>query len=298
MDQDIRYLAAKKRVDDRSLNPHVWDSVWKPFHGQPVRVLELGAGIGTMVERVLEHSGVPTLEYTAVDLNPTLLEEAVRRLAAWGDSHHFSVTLSAGTLRMASNDQSLTLHTLPADVRQPLPDQLEAQFDVVMANALLDLVDLRTVLPRLLTRVNQGGVFYFSINFDGVTIFEPEFDPAIDNAVMQSYHRSMDERRLDGLPAGHSQTGRRLLALLPSMGADILAAGPSDWIVHPTGATYQPDERVFLGLILDMIEQALRNADDLDPDDLSHWLAARRRQLAEGTLILLTHQVDVCGRII
>jgi hypothetical protein len=251
-----------------------------------------------MIERVLENSGVRQLDYTAIDLNPKLLDEARRRLTRWGARHGYSSTQTAGALRLASDDRSLTLHTLQADVRRPLPDGLGPGFDVVLANALLDLVDLPSVLPRLLARLDADGVFYFSINFDGVTIFEPETDPAIDEAVMLSYHRTMDQRRLEVQPVAHSQTGRRLLAALPSFGADILAAGSSDWVVHPTGGTYHPDERVFLGAILDMIEQALHDANDLSPKDLSRWLAIRRRQLAEGSLILIAHQIDVCGKLL
>lgn len=297
MDQDIRYLAAKKTIDDRSLNPRVWDRAWVDFHGEPARVLELGAGIGTMVERVLQNSGVASLDYTAVDLNRGLLDEAVRRLDAWGTDHRWSVKHSAGVLTLQSDDKSMTFRTVHGDVRRPLPDQVEGKFDVVIASALLDLVDLRSVLPRLLSRVNQDGVFYFAINFDGVTIFEPAFDPAVEQAVLRSYHRTMDERRLDGMPAGHSQTGRQLLALLPTLGARILEAGPSDWIVHPTDGAFKPDEHIFLQAILNTIERSLEDADDLDPNDLSRWLMTRRRQLADGSLILMTHQIDVCGNV-
>ena len=50
-----RYLAAKKSVDDRALN---WQVLAAPGSGsatsdpqQPLRILEVGAGIGSMVER-------------------------------------------------------------------------------------------------------------------------------------------------------------------------------------------------------------------------------------------------------
>ncbi len=54
----IRYLAAKKSVDDRALNRHVWETLKSSLAAQvaetPVRILEIGAGIGTMVERLLD----------------------------------------------------------------------------------------------------------------------------------------------------------------------------------------------------------------------------------------------------
>ena len=52
-----RYLSAKKSVDDRALNQHVWQSLHAALCIQsepaaPLRVIEIGAGIGTMVERM------------------------------------------------------------------------------------------------------------------------------------------------------------------------------------------------------------------------------------------------------
>ena len=54
----IRYLASKKSVDDRALNRHVWHSLEHNLStynfAPPVKVLEVGAGIGSMIERVFE----------------------------------------------------------------------------------------------------------------------------------------------------------------------------------------------------------------------------------------------------
>ena len=50
-----RYLAAKKSLDDRALNRHVWQCLGQALpevaSDRAVQVLEIGAGIGTMVER-------------------------------------------------------------------------------------------------------------------------------------------------------------------------------------------------------------------------------------------------------
>ena len=64
-----RYLAAKKPIDDRSLNPRVWDSLARALPGtRPMDVLELGAGIGSMVQRVIERGLLTDCRYRAVDL--------------------------------------------------------------------------------------------------------------------------------------------------------------------------------------------------------------------------------------
>src|SRR6185436_2625239 len=95
------------------------------------------------------------------------------------------------------------------------------------------------------------------------TIFEPAH-PA-DEAFMRLFHRSMDERVRYGRPAGESRTGRHLFAHLRAAGADILAAGASDWVVHGGPQGYPADEAEFLRLIVETVEQALRSYPEADP---------------------------------
>jgi len=76
----IRYLAAKKSVDDRALNWQVWQrlvaALPRATTEQPLRILEVGAGIGSMVERLLAGDLLTHASYTAIDQAPTLLAEA------------------------------------------------------------------------------------------------------------------------------------------------------------------------------------------------------------------------------
>jgi hypothetical protein len=166
---------------------------------------------------------------------------------------------------------------------------------VLIANAVLDLVDVSAVLPGLLRLLAPAGVYWFTLNYDGETIFAPGHPR--DDQVMQAYHRDMNERIRYGRPAGESRTGRRLFHHLRSVGAPPLAAGSSDWVVsaRPDG-TYPDDEAYFLRSILSMIQNALRGRPDrVEPADLADWLAVRHRQLAAGELIYIAHQLDFAG---
>jgi hypothetical protein len=49
-----RYLAAKTTVDDRALNRHVLAELRRLMPAGAPKVLEVGAGLGTMVARLLE----------------------------------------------------------------------------------------------------------------------------------------------------------------------------------------------------------------------------------------------------
>ena len=66
----MRYLAAKKSVDDRALNWQVWQrlvaALPRATPQQPLRILEVGAGIGSMVERLLAGDVLTHSTYTAI----------------------------------------------------------------------------------------------------------------------------------------------------------------------------------------------------------------------------------------
>ena len=272
----IRYLAAKKSVDDRALNRRVWHAMISAVRstaaqqGGP-RVLELGGGIGTMVERVIEEDRLRPGSWTMIDAQPALVAEAHRRLAGRAP---FPVELLAAEL-----DSFLASAFRP--------------FDLVVANAFLDLLDPQLALPPISELGRPGGLFLFSITFDGLTVFEPEIDRELDDRVLELYHRSMDERIVDGSRSGDSRCGRHLLTLLPRCGYRIVEAGSSDWIVYPQGGRYLADERFFLSCILDFFEESLTARATLEPAELRRWLRARREQMDAGVLVFLAHQLDV-----
>jgi ubiquinone/menaquinone biosynthesis C-methylase UbiE len=92
----MRYLAAKSSVDDRALNWQVWQrlvaALPRATPQQPLRIVEVGAGIGSMVERLLAGDVLTHAIYTAIDQAPALLAEAHRRLCQWLTSRVFKWT--------------------------------------------------------------------------------------------------------------------------------------------------------------------------------------------------------------
>ncbi len=287
-----RYLAAKTTVDDRALNRHVLAELRRLLPAGAPRVLEVGAGLGTMVARLIDWGAVGTGEYILLDADRQLLDCARRWLRDWAATRG----LRCGPLPDGLRVGDLRVRLVHAELGSYLEAAHEAPADVVIANAVLDLVDVPTVLPGLLRLLVPGGVYWFTINYDGESIFAPGHPH--DDLILQAYHRDMDERVRYGRPAGESRTGRRLFHYLRAAGAPALAAGSSDWVVSagPDG-NYPGDEAYFLRSILTTIQNALRERQDrVEPADLSDWLAERGRQLAEGELVYIAHQLDFAGR--
>src|SRR5215813_7496012 len=233
-----RYLAAKTTVDDRALNRHVLAELRRLMPAGAPRVLEVGAGLGTMVARLMDWGAVGGGEYMLLDCSR-------RWLCDWAAARGLRSDLLPDGLRVGD----LRVRLVHAELGGYLQAAHGAAADVLIANAVLDLVDVPAVLPGLLRLLVPGGAYWFTINYDGESIFEPGHPH--DDLIMQAYHRDMDERFRYGRRAGESRTGRRLFHFLRAAGAPALAAGSSDWVVGagPDG-NYPGDEAYFLHSIL------------------------------------------------
>jgi SAM-dependent methyltransferase len=299
----IRYLAAKQGLDDRSLNRHVWESLAQAVQNRtdasPLQVLEVGCGIGTMLERLLDWGLLTRAAYTGIDVEPGFIRAASAHLQGYAATRRASlIEKPGGGMRFSTPVQDVRVTFAAADLFAFL-DQApgNSAWDLLVAHAVLDLVDLPTALPRLLSRLAPGGLFYFSLNFDGATIFEPPIDPDLDALIEALYHRTMDTRRCGNKASGSSRTGRQIFGYLKDAGARVAAAGSSDWVVFPGPDGYPGDEAYFLHFIIDTIGGALNGHPGLDPGRFQAWLAQRHRQIEARELIYIAHQLDVMGYI-
>jgi SAM-dependent methyltransferase len=295
----LRYLAAKKSVDDRSLNSFVWEQLKIAVSTQqlngPIKVLELGCGIGTMVERLLEWGLAEKVIYLGIDSGAENIQAAEKRIWDWGSRNDYQMSLEADQITLCKSEYFWQVRFQEADVTT---FQANSEFyDLLIANAFMDLIDVPSALDRFAHWLTSGGLFYFTINFDGVTIFEPIYDPEREAKLMSLYHQSMDERQVDGQHSGDSQTGRHMFTHLRDAGAKILSAGASDWVVYPGIDGYPADEAYFLHCILDFFEHTLKGHVALKQGELESWLTERHRQIERAELTYIAHQLDFLGYI-
>lgn len=299
-----RYLAAKKSVDDRSLNFHVFNTLKRSLNTftdpRPLRVLEIGCGLGAMLERLLDRGLLGrNAAYTGIDLQPENIAAARERLGSYAARRGYPLTAAAGVLHLQPAPEAKVSVVLEAiDLYDFLRREQGGQtWDLLVAHAFLDLVDLPTTLPPLLSLLQKGGFCYFTLNFDGATIFLPTLDPEFDRQIEELYHQTMDRRVIQGRPSGHSRTGRQLFRQLPAAGAQILAAGGSDWVVHPGPEGYPGDEAYFLHFIIHTLNSALQGHPQLPGNRFRDWISERHQQIEQGELIYLARQLDFLGYI-
>ena len=285
------YLLSKQSVDDRALNRHVYEAMVASLPAQPIRIIEVGAGIGTMLTRLIRWNVLQKADYVLVDEMAANIEYA----SGWIQKQITESGLSAersgqNQLRVFDQTRDIRITFERADVFDFIKKN-PAPADLLIAHAVLDLLPMPDSLTKLFSLTKS--LAWFTINFDGVTSLEPAIDQKLDSTIERLYHESMDKRPT----GGDSQSGRHLIGHLKNVGAKILAAGASDWVVHGVDGKYPADEKFFLQFILHFFEETLTGHPELGANQFSDWLAKRRTQIERGELIYIAHQMDYLVKI-
>ena len=295
-----RYLQAKETVDEGALNRRVWEAFVDRLQrraGSPCRILEIGAGTGATAKRVadaLRDTRVDSLRYTLVDIESDNLDAARKELLRWSRDEGFDVWGSESRVVLTGGEVDVSFSFVDADLFDFAAAYDDPPVDALIAQAVLDLFDVADALRHLEPILDAEGLWYLPIHYDGVTAFEPPDDAELDRTIESLYNASMSDEE-EGRSGAHC--GRRLLSHLREQDMDLIDAGSSDWVVFAgEDDTYRGDEAYFLQHILHFIEEELRGHPELNDEAFANWLAERRRQIAEGKLMYIAHQLDVLAQ--
>lgn len=286
-----RYLLAKQTVDDRALNRHVIDALKANLPKPPIQIIEVGAGMGNMLARLLSWGIITQADYVHVDSMAENIAYASEWIPKWAtESGLRAERVDKNQLRVFDQTRDVRIRLECADIFDFIQSK-PAPADLLIAHAFLDLLPMPESMPKLLSLTKN--LAWLTINFDGVTTFEPTVDAALDEQIERLYHESMDTRAT----GGDSRAGRHLFSHLESAGAKILAAGASDWVVHSVDGKYPGDEAYFLHFILHFFEESLTRHKDLNAAAFANWLLKRRTQIEHGELVYIAHQMDFLAKV-
>jgi SAM-dependent methyltransferase len=288
------YLAAKFALDERSLNREVRGAFQDALRGLPqLRCLDVGAGTGATLRRLLESGLAAPLSLTAVDSDSSLLnlarDEAVERLRTLG----LMPRMEEDAIR-TQRAPFTTIRFLAEALKNHRPDHT---YNVITAHAFLDIVPLRPALRLFSGWLEPGGYLYATINYNGETALSaPYEDGDFEARLLDYYNHTMEIRRVDGQATGGAYSGRRLAELLPEFAFSVLAHGSSDWNIAPLSGRYRDDDAVCLTALLEMMALEGQRSGLFRPDLLDRWHDDRRRLVQEGRLAMRVHQTDLLAR--
>jgi SAM-dependent methyltransferase len=310
------YLEAKFGIDSASLNAPLYarfrDHLRRIVNP---RILDLGTGTGAMLRRIIELELTGQVELIGLDQEGQNLAAGADRVEqvlrhrgySLGEKRESPETKS---IRAGRRGTEMRVEFLRGDILDKCTTGKLAEFDCVTAHAFMDLMPLERAVAIIRTLLRSDGVFYSTLNYDGLTVLLPEYGEAgFERRLLQIYNRSMEKRRSRGRKTGGALSGRRLYRALEEGGFALLGIGSSDWNVFPSGGAYTEEQKFFLTAILSMIEGEARRfrsgseagdaggADPIvDPRLLADWHADRLEAVRKDRLTLIVHQLDLLAR--
>ena len=280
------YLLSKQTVDDRALNKDVLNALRANLSPQPVTIIEVGGGIGTMLKRLIQWGILCSGDYILVDAMEANIAYAREWIPQWATEAGLRLErFGQNQLRVCDPARDVRISLECADIFD-FVQRNEKPADLLIAHAFLDLLPMPESLEKLFLLTK--GLAWLTLNFDGMTTLEPIIDNSLDEKIEQLYHKTMDMRP----SGGDSRTGRKLFEHFRSLNTEIIAAGASDWVVHTKQGKYPADEGYFLHFILNFFESSLRAHAELDAVEFENWLAKRHAQIEQGELVYIAHQID------
>ena len=291
------YLESKIKIDYRSLNRTVFNTFKTLIRREknPV-ILDIGTGTGLMIRKLLQLKLVGDVMFYGLEWEKRSCEKACElikeELSNFGFTHY-----KKNNVHFAQKDHSTyRIEIIHSDFfdDKTFESLKTIGFKCITANSFMDMVYLDSAVDQVHRLLRKNGIFYSTINYDGLTNLLPLWlDESFEGDLLSAYNFSMDTRRVNGKSTGGSRTGSRLFSAAQKRGFSIIDYGSSDWQLFPKKGRYSKDERFFLKTIIRMIYKEGTLVSSIDKRKLEEWYNTRLMQINDNLLTLITHQTDI-----
>lgn len=251
------WLALREGADHRSRSADLLERLagklaWKEVN----RIVDLGCGTGSNL-RATAPSLAAHQEWTLVDYDFALLEEAARALTAWADE---AKAIGDG-LVLVKGEKTIGVTFRIADLKTELEDVLKGKPDLVTASALFDLIS-EAWMTRFAKAISEAGaLFYTVLTYDG----RDEFLPAhpFDHAVTRAF--TIHQQRDKGFgPAAGPRAAMTLVRVLRNLGFTVDTAD-SPWVLKPKDIALKEE-------LLKGIHHAVMETGFVPDNSVNDWL--------------------------
>jgi hypothetical protein len=248
---------------------------------RPLRILDLGAGIGANVRFLAPRLG-GAQRWRLIDNDRGLLARLPEALTAWAGREGHRATPDGEGLRLEGDGFSARVEPVCRDLSGDPGAWLSGETDLVTASALLDLVS-RAWIDALASRIRDVGcAALFTLSYDGRIAWDPALpaDAALRDALNRHQRRDKGFGTALG-PDAAAYAAARLAALGHAVNEAL-----SDWRLDETEGVLQQT----------LAEGWAGAAAQLAPDErpgIDRWLAARRDAIRGGRSRLRVGHRDV-----
>lgn len=272
------WLATREPADHRSRHAGLGALLAKKLAGPgTIRVVDLGCGTGSNLRATAPLLGA-NQEWTLVDYDPALLEEAARALSNWADE----ARAIGDSLVLVKGKNNIGVSFRIADLNRDLDAVLAAKPDLVTASALFDLISGRWMQNFARAVAGAGAAFYTVLTYDGRDEFAPPHP--LDVQVTRAFARHQTRDKGFG-PAAGPHAAAELAAAFRQAGYAV-ETGDSPWVLGPE------DSDLVLQLLAG-IHNAVEETGEVPAKGLRDWLAFRRAAATKPGARLVTGHTDI-----
>ena len=275
------WLALREGADHRSRDVGLMGKVEAGIAGKKlVRVVDLGSGTGSNLRATAPRLG-PQQEWTLVDYDPALLEQAAKVLSEWADE----ARAVGDQLVLIKNGMNIGVKFRIADLNKELEEVLSSAPDIVTASALFDLISEKWMRSFAKALATTRARFYTVLTYDGRDDFEPAHPQ--DHAVIKAFGTHQKRDKGFGMAAG-PRAASTLVRVLRNEGYEVDTAD-SPWVLTS-------DDIALVAPLLDGLAGAVRETGLVAPADLADWLAFRQKVAGEAGSAITTGHTDILAK--
>ena len=272
------WLALREPADHRSRDAQMLASLATRLASKDiVRITDLGCGTGSNLRATAPALGARQ-EWTLVDYDFALLEQAARSLTEWADE----AQAIGDDLVLIKDGKNIGVKFRIADLNTELEQVISGPIDVVTASALFDLISAPWMARFVAALKTTPAIFYTVLTYNGQDDFDPAhpFDWGIINAF------KIHQKRDKGFgPAEGPQAAATLERVLKEVGYTVSTAD-TPWVLKPADAALKTE--LLQGLHNAAIETGL-----VSDNGAADWLFWRTAHADQKRSRLVTGHTDI-----
>lgn len=272
------WLALREGADHRARNAGLAKSLADRFRDtSPQRVIDLGSGTGSNLRATAPLLGT-NQEWTLVDYDPALLEEAARALTAWADE----ARAIGDSLVLVKGGATIGVSFRIADLNRELEAVLEKKPDLVTASALFDLISESWMAHFARAVARSGAIFYTVLTYDGRDEFAPGHPTDATAIAAFATHQTRDK----GFgPAAGPKAASALADAFRAAGYAV-ETGDSPWVLDSR-------DNALVQELLGGFANAVAETGLVPPATLEAWLTFRKATATGTDARLVTGHTDI-----
>ncbi len=278
------WLKLREGADLAARDPHLarrFAAALSRRPGQPLRLLDLGAGTGANCRALLPRIG-GNQDWVLIERARDLIAAQAEAFTVWARRQGYPILAGGGRIAITAGTATWNVTSLPLDLVREEDALAALEADGVTASALFDLVSNGWVTRFAALLGRKAPPLLAVLTVDGRRLWQPPL--AEDEIVAAGFRRH--QQRDKGFGAALGGDAPRLLAQALTAHGFTVATAVSDWRLGSA-------DSLLLDALVEGEAEAAQAASPADAAAIAAWREQRQAQLRDRKLTLTLGHCDL-----